>query len=115
MKVQTFLAVGGPLHGDQVTEDYAGPEYHRFNSADRVVTAVRCMACRNGATRLWDARRGRWRHEGGIECYSQDRGKPKCVLVHQTLWDQSHVQCACWVLGSYHRLVDGRPGHPYDL
>lgn len=36
MKVQTFLAIGGPLDGHHVAEDYAGDEYIRFNSSSGV-------------------------------------------------------------------------------
>ena len=92
MKEQTFLAVGGPLHGNRVTEQYAGEEYHRFNSADRVTGKV------------WDPKQRRWVKDH----------KPKCVLVHQTLWDPSHVQCGCWLHGVFQR-VNGCPGHPHDL
>ena len=31
--VQTFLAIGGPLHGYKVTEQYAGTDYVRFMSS----------------------------------------------------------------------------------
>lgn len=32
--VQTFRCIGGPLDGLEATEQYAGSDYHRFNSAD---------------------------------------------------------------------------------
>jgi hypothetical protein len=37
MKVQTFKAFGGPLDGLVVTEQYAGPDYIRFNSSAGVL------------------------------------------------------------------------------
>mgnify|MGYP001604615338 CR=1 FL=1 len=33
MKVQTFVALGGPLNGYEVTEQYAGSDYLRYNKA----------------------------------------------------------------------------------
>lgn len=35
MKVQTFLAIGGPCDGLEVTEQYAGDDYRRYNGATR--------------------------------------------------------------------------------
>jgi hypothetical protein len=36
-KVQTFLCINGPLAGHTVTEQYAGPDYFRFISAEGLV------------------------------------------------------------------------------
>lgn len=35
MKIQTFPCFGGPLDGMEVTEQYAGPDYNRYNRAAR--------------------------------------------------------------------------------
>lgn len=73
MKVQTFLAIGGPLDGHQVTEDYAGDEYNRFNSS-------------RGETYKMT--------NNGYGCtYERDaKGKkiierPKCVLIHDSIFE----------------------------
>lgn len=76
MTAQTFLALGGPLNGLQVTEQYAGPDYRRFNSASgeryplvwAIQSPVRMIRVNPKSKRARDA---------GVQPFV-----PKCVLVY---------------------------------
>jgi hypothetical protein len=74
MKVQTFKAIGGPLNGHNVTEDYAGEDYTRFNNSGGVSYRMTYML--SGTVK--------------ILIYVRDKsGKkiieiPKCVLIHKS-------------------------------
>ena len=85
LKIQTFLALGGSLNLLRVTEQYAGEEYHRYNSADRV-KGIRCASCSRGVPR--ELKAGLWRH-GKWMCANQNNGKPQCVLVHRSIWEEA--------------------------
>ena len=98
MTAGVYVAIGGPLNGHRVTEQYAGSEYHRFNSADKVAKGKkRCPGCRKNMLRT-KAPRGYWVHTTGTDsskqlvttfaCANQNPGKPSGVLVHESVWEE---------------------------
>lgn len=103
MTATTYLAIGGPLAGHRVTEQYAGDDYHRFNSAEKVRKGKpKCTGCRKNYLREWrepkPGRFGMWVHRTGVDkpselqstfaCGNQDPDKPSGVLVHKSVWEQ---------------------------
>jgi len=71
MKVQTFIAIGGPLDKLTVTEQYAGPDYIRFNSSVGKIFAMVVKLSKDGQ-----------RHFN-----TYDKTKiivPRCVLIHKS-------------------------------
>jgi hypothetical protein len=99
VKATTYPAIGGPLDGHRVTEQYAGPDYHRYNTAVRLnlrYSAKKCAACRKGILRV-QTPGGKWLHQTGMdkpgqiitgfECNIQHPDKPKGVLVHKSIWE----------------------------
>lgn len=70
MKSITFPCLGGPLNGHWVSEQYAGPEYSRYNSANKITPP-------HQKTPLKD-------HFGRWEYYYVHQ--PRCVLVHESIW-----------------------------
>lgn len=66
--IQTFLAVGGPLNGLSVTEQYAGPEYTRFNNASGIEYSYETVVLPSGRAFLKRTR---------------DVIMPKCLLIHK--------------------------------
>ena len=82
MKVQTFLAIGGPLNGFKVTEDYAGDEYTRYNCSGGLTYKTKLICDRNTITK---------------HCvYERDeKGKKipineKCVLIHDSIFTKEN-------------------------
>jgi hypothetical protein len=78
MKVQTFLAIGGPLNGFKVTEQNAGDEYLRFNNSHGLSYVTELKTLPSGKSFYSFAR--------------DSKGKriiefPKCVLIHTSLFD----------------------------
>lgn len=76
--VQSYLALGGPLHGLEVTEQYAGDDYIRYNSAGGASQNYKRITLPSGGRALI-------RIKGS---YSN----PRCVLVYfpsQTDWRET--------------------------
>ncbi len=81
IKIQTFLAIGGPLDGHTVTEDYAGDEYNRFNNAGGV------------SYKMKPVRYGKGPGCVGLVYVRDETGKkiiktPACVLIHDSIFDK---------------------------
>jgi hypothetical protein len=77
MKVQTFRCYGGPLDGHEVTEQYAGDDYVRFNSASGEMWPP--MVVMTNGTKSFHANTKAWNRKFNLGIKPV---VPKCILVY---------------------------------
>jgi hypothetical protein len=92
MKIKTFLALGGPLNGLQISLEQAdGNQYHRYNSAESVQVTNKCFGCKKGLPRVRNPR-GIFIHTAAdgerFGCSCQHIGKPTAILIHASIWGE---------------------------